>query len=636
MDEQNPKLKRSRLNLDDKQKQAVRALRRQLSTHSTGSSTTDCVAELTEEEVLLLRKVVQTLTTFSADSDSIRDDVDGRRIYRNWSVESFLSSSRGSTTYVNPARFYVHVKKEEVRAVEQVCLDLDDEELNTQPVINGNGHLHSKNSSLNVNGHDYKRYYGYSVAVTQQNLPSERPIVITTNEAVTEALPEDEIKFLSNGRPKKAGHTSKLRHLPPRERFKQAVYLVMDNLKIRPRKMDKDFSELWRKRGNATWLGVFFSVVAVGAFFADIGTDLKVAADHYTAGSNWWASFTVMLVLLPSMVTNLFSFFWYKEDYEQVKRRPKSGWRTVAITHIFQVGLVERNWRILVKTYRIKRKKANRVVDHKLLIAMNLDAALLQMILAFTEDAPQLVLQLYVLVSRRYVDTFQETNIQDLWTMLSIFFSFISYSRAVVNYISCLRDSKRHKGQLRWYGYLSMWLWRAFMIISRILTLVFFATEFKLWFFLALLIHFFIVLAFLSRHEVYFFPGNKCMQHFVRALMSYIHLFCFFCLEGVRTIRWAVKYYILTFIEILIFSLLWFTNTTRLLPLRLEMAGFIVIYLFFSLGLIMMSIYYRFLHPRFKEARFSFSAPSNSELADTDPREGTAAENQEQLFGLWI
>ena len=294
-----------------------------------------------------------------------------------------------------------------------------------------------------------------------------------------------------------------------------------------------------------------------------------------------------------------------------------------------------RNWRILIKTYRIKRKKDKRVVDYKLLIAMNLDAALLQMILAFTEDAPQLVLQLYVLVSRRYIDTIQATNIQDLWTMLSIFFSFISYSRAVVNYISCLRDSKRHKGQLRWYGYLSMWLWRAFMIISRILALVFFATEFKLWFFLALFLHFVIVLVFLSRHAVYFFPGNKWMQYFVRALIAYIHLFCFFCLEGVRTIRWAVKYYILTFIEILIFSLLWFTNSTRLLPLRLEIAGFIVIYLFFSLGLIMMSIYYRFLHPRFKEARFSLSSPSKSELADRDPNEGTD-ENREQLFELWI
>ena len=335
MDEQHPKLSRSRLNLDEKQKQTVRDLRRQLSTPSTTGSTTegDRVAELTEEEVLLLRKVVQTLTTSAADSDSIRDDVDGRRVDRNWSVESFLSSSRGRT-FVNPARFYVRVKKEDVRALEQVCLELDDEEFNKKPATNGYGHLNSNNSSLN----DYEHFYGYSVAVTQHNLSSARPIVVTTNENVIKALPEDEIKFLSNGSTH-ASHSSKLRHLPPRERFKQAVYLVM--AKMRPG-MDKDFSELWRKRGNATWLDVFFSVVAIGAFFADIGTDLKVAADHYTAGSNWWASFTVMLVLLPSVVTNLISFFWYKEDDEQVGRRPKGGWRTVAVTHFFLVGLVER------------------------------------------------------------------------------------------------------------------------------------------------------------------------------------------------------------------------------------------------------------------------------------------------------
>ena len=92
MDEKHPKLLRPSRNLDEKQKQTVGALRSQLSTHSTSSSATgdDCVAKLTGGEVLLLRKCVQTLTTFKADSDSIRDDVDGRRVDRNRSVESFL------------------------------------------------------------------------------------------------------------------------------------------------------------------------------------------------------------------------------------------------------------------------------------------------------------------------------------------------------------------------------------------------------------------------------------------------------------------------------------------------------------------------------------------------------------------
>ena len=266
---------------------------------------------------------------------------------------------------------------------------------------------------------------------------------------------------------------------------------------------------------------------------------------------------------------------------------------------------------------------------------MNLDLALLQMIMAFTEDVPQLVLQIYVLISRHYIESLNATSIQDLWTILSICFSFISYSRAVVNYISCLRDSKHHKGQLRWYGYLSMWLWRAFMIVSRILALVFFATEFKVWFFMVVFVHFFIVLAFLVRHEVSFFPGNSQKQHFFRAVMSYIHLFCFFCLEGVRTYRWAVKYYILTFIENLIFSVLWYTNSTSHLPRQVDLAGFIVIYMFFFVGLFMMTVYYKFLHPRFNQPRFTLSAPSKSELADKDHEKGGGKTSGEK-FELWI
>ena len=342
MDQEHPKRLRTSLSLDEKQKQTVRALRRQISSQSTGGSSTegDYVAKLSEEEVLVLRKVVQTLTTYKAEPDLIEDQVDGRRVDRNWSVESFLSSSRGSGNFVNPARFYVRVKKEEVRALEQVCLELDDEESNMKCYANGYSHLDNNSTSSNYYENKFKHYYGYSVALSSS---MEQPIMVT-EAAVTETLPEGVTKFgLSNGSVYKAGHMhrSKLRHLPPRERFKQAVYLVMDNLKMRPRKMDTDFSELWRKRGNATWLAILFSVVAIGAFFADIGTDLKVAADHFATGSPWWGSFTVMLVLLPSVITNLVSFFWYKED-EHIGRPPKSGWRTVSITHFFLVGLIER------------------------------------------------------------------------------------------------------------------------------------------------------------------------------------------------------------------------------------------------------------------------------------------------------
>ena len=346
MDEKNPKQHQGGLNLTEQQKQTVRTLRRQISCHSTGSSTTESersdhlVAKLSEDEISLLRNVVQTFKSYKADSEPTTDEQDGRRVERNWSVESYLSRSRESGTFVNPGRFYVRVTKEDVRALEEVCLELDKEEA-AKPYSNGN--FSNGHSSLNGYGNKYKTY-GFSVALTNQ---AEKIILLDSITTTTGASPERFIKqndfSLMNGSASHSSHRSKLKYLPPRERFKQAVYLVINNLKMRPRKMDKDFSELWRKRGDSSWLSIFFTVVAIAAFFGDIGTDLKVAADHFTKGNHyWWGSFTLLLVFLPSVVTNLVSFFWYKEDDKEIGRPPKSGWKAVLVTHLCLIGMVER------------------------------------------------------------------------------------------------------------------------------------------------------------------------------------------------------------------------------------------------------------------------------------------------------
>ena len=297
----------------------------------------------------------------------------------------------------------------------------------------------------------------------------------------------------------------------------------------------------------------------------------------------------------------------------------------------------QRYWQILRQSLKVRRKqkKRNQVVDYKILIAINLDMSLLQMILAFTEDAPQLVLQLYVLIRRRYLEDFEAASLRDLWTIISICFSFFSYSRAVVNYTSWLRTSKRHKGQLRWYGFLSMWLWRSLMFVSRVLALVFFATEFKLWFFVVLATHSVIILAFLGRQEIYFFIGHKWSQFFFRLIIAYIHVFCFFSLDGIHTIKWAIIYYAMTFIENCIFSLLWYTNEHSLLPHTMELSGLVAMYALFFLSIGMMVIYYKVLHPKFKHP--SLKWPNVHFKDDKEDESGEFPRNESATtFELWI
>lgn len=284
------------------------------------------------------------------------------------------------------------------------------------------------------------------------------------------------------------------------------------------------------------------------------------------------------------------------------------------------------------------KKHNTKLYDYQLFISCNLDLAMLQMFLAFTEDAPQLVLQLYVLVRRRLLKT---DSISEIWTIISICFSFFSYSRALVNYIMCLRDSKRHKGRLRWYGYLSMWLWRAFMIISRMLVLVFFASAFKGWFFLVFSLHYILVFLLLGRHEVSFFPGNTCKQYFFRAIVAYIHIFCFFSLDGVRTIAWACKYYTMTFVENLTLTLLWYFSSTTHLNKELEIAGLVVVFVFYFIGLVIMCAYYRFLHPKFKHPKLdklmSWTSLGSEESAaiDEERKKSEEVKQEPQVVKQW-
>lgn len=60
MDLEHSKHLQTALKLDEKQKRTVRALRRQISSHSTRNTTVDGdhFAKLSEEEIILLRKIV--------------------------------------------------------------------------------------------------------------------------------------------------------------------------------------------------------------------------------------------------------------------------------------------------------------------------------------------------------------------------------------------------------------------------------------------------------------------------------------------------------------------------------------------------------------------------------------------------
>lgn len=59
-----------------------------------------------------------------------------------------------------------------------------------------------------------------------------------------------------------------------------------------------------------------FSVVGVCTFLADWGSDVWVAAEFYRRGDFFWFGVLVGLMVLSSVVVQMFSWFWLKYDRE--------------------------------------------------------------------------------------------------------------------------------------------------------------------------------------------------------------------------------------------------------------------------------------------------------------------------------
>jgi len=178
-----------------------------------------------------------------------------------------------------------------------------------------------------------------------------------------------------------------------------------------------------------------------------------------------------------------------------------------------------------------------------------------------------------------------------------------------------------------------MWFWHAFMFISRVLVLVFFATEYHVWFFLVLAVHFLIILVLTWPHKVNFFSEQKAQQVFIRAVVSYMHTFCYFVLDGKQTVRWAKTYYILIALEAVLLSTLWFTNSSHYVSLKFELAVMFVIFITFGLGLVMMVVYYKFLHPKFKrpQTKWYTKAIPKEELVENVQNQGQEDINDEHM-----
>jgi hypothetical protein len=193
------------------------------------------------------------------------------------------------------------------------------------------------------------------------------------------------------------------------------------------------------------------------------------------------------------------------------------------------------------------------------------------------------------------------TSFADVFVAINIMKSLALFAFSLLSFCRFLRLGNEESELLELFSFASVFhfSWRLFMLVSRILALVLFASSFKHFVFVVVGIHL-LFSYFLLRGQPndYFDDKGSLRDILLRCAFICINVFCFFPLAGTRTRNWGIPYYLVTFIENSIMVLLWnflsdFDKVFRMIMLITEWGTFL-------LGLVSVLLYYGVFHPSLK------------------------------------
>ncbi|XP_054836455.1 XK-related protein 7 [Eublepharis macularius] len=374
---------------------------------------------------------------------------------------------------------------------------------------------------------------------------------------------------------------------------------------------------------------------ALLVFFSDGASDLWLAADYYLRGQYWWFGLTLLFVLLPSLVVQLLSFRWFVYDFsaparaapaaaaaafstkdsaggpKDAARRPPTPpptpraapgrppgprgccrlcvWLLQSLIHLLQLGQV---WRYLRALYlglqsRWQSEHRRRHFYWRMMFE-SADISMLRLLETFLKSAPQLVLQLSIMVQQRNI-----LPLQGLSTSASL----VSLAWTLASYQKVLRDSREDKLPMSYKGAVVQILWHLFTIAARAIAFALFASVFQLYFGIFIVTHWCIMTFWIIQGETDFCM-SKWEEIIYNMVVGIIYIFCWFNVkEGRSRCRMSI-YYVITLSENAALTGLWYWyRDTDGFPESNALIIVCVVTSSFALGVFFMFIYYCLLHP---------------------------------------
>ncbi|XP_040210328.1 XK-related protein 9 [Rana temporaria] len=331
----------------------------------------------------------------------------------------------------------------------------------------------------------------------------------------------------------------------------------------------------------------YMTIFGALSLLFDIGIDLWITFKYFQQELPVFGLLTIFFVLVSTLIIQAFSYTWFKDDNQE-----DSFWelKVIFYLHIFLLGTFVRYVHVIKYGFQVSYdpQKKNCAETEKRAVDALTDLSMLKCFKTYLESAPQIILQIYILMEHGQITIFQYA---------SILVSVASISWSTVDYQMSLRKSlPGKKGISVGAPMFSYVFYKLFTLTSWIVSIVF-LLNCSVNLFTGLVVVLGLGGFFWACKEQTNFCRTQRMEFLYRTIVGIILVFTFFNIKGSRTLVPITIYYVVrtlatTGILALCFYLRpIFTNTLVFVILS------IAVVVALGLGIISLILYYACFHP---------------------------------------
>ncbi|KAM9824049.1 XK-related protein 8.3 [Neosynchiropus ocellatus] len=343
-----------------------------------------------------------------------------------------------------------------------------------------------------------------------------------------------------------------------------------------------------------SWIDFAFSVIGVCTFLIDWGSDVWVATEFYRRGNLLWFGAMVGLMVVSSVVVQMFSWFWFKYD-----RQIPGFWthsmggsvlfgdkvKLSCVLHVLQLGFLCRHISAIRQGFKVWWRKEE---GSEYAVYLTHDLSMLRLIETFCESAPQLTLMIYVMLC---------TNRARAVQFVSIAASTTSIAWMVLDYHRSLRSFLPDKAKQGWAASLIYFLWNLLLISPRVVALALFASVLQGYVAVHFLLIWPVFVIWVWQQKTNFM--DSCGGEWLyRATVGLIWYFSWFNVAEGRTRGRSIIYHAVITADSGILLATWWSYRDPELSEPYALALMIALPLIYLLGLLFKTLYYCCFHPK--------------------------------------